>query len=131
MFESTFQHILVVRTRDDRCRKRVNNNIVSKKNVDSEKMPDSRIEFASNMFKLLGHPLRLRIVELLDLNGEETVNRIAELTDQPQSTVSLYLNRLKNAGLLKSRRDGNQTFYALSEDRLPVLLNCMRGCNLD
>ena len=104
---------------------------MSKRTTESEKMSESKIDFASNVFKLLGHPLRLRIVELLDIHGEETVNRIAELTEQPQSTVSLYLNRLKNAGLLKSRRDGNQTFYALSEDRLPTLLNCMRGCSLE
>lgn len=106
------------------------NTIVSKQTAVSEEMPETTIEFASNLFKLLGHPLRLRIVELLDLHGEETVNRIAELTDQPQSTVSLYLNRLKNAGLLKSRRDGNQTFYTLSDRSLPILLNCMRGSKL-
>ena len=60
-------------------------------------MTDDKIEFATSMFKLLGHPLRLRIVEILDLRGEMMVNDIAELTEQPQSTVSLYLNKLKNA----------------------------------
>lgn len=94
-------------------------------------MSDGKIDFASNVFKLLGHPLRLRIVELLDIHGEESVNRIAELTEQPQSTVSLYLNRLKNAGLLRSRREGNQTYYSVAEERLPTLLNCMRGCELE
>lgn len=83
------------------------------------------------MFKLLGHPLRLRIVELLDIHGERSVNDIAELTDQAQSTVSLYLNRLKNSGLLKSRRDGNQTFYSLNEPKLAIMLDCLRGCPLD
>ncbi len=94
-------------------------------------MSEEKIQFATSVFKLLGHPLRLRIVELLEIHGEETVNRISELTQQPQSTVSLYLNRLKNSGLLKSRRAGNQTFYSIAEEKLPTLLNCIRGCDLD
>lgn len=94
-------------------------------------MSDDKIEFATTMFKLLGHPLRLRIVELLDIYEEKTVNELCELTEQSQSTVSLYLNRLKNSGLLKSRRSGNQTFYSLNEPKLRTLLNCLRGCPLE
>ena len=94
-------------------------------------MDQEKVEFATAMFKLLGHPLRLRLVELLDLHGEKTVNELAELTEQVQSTVSLYLNRLKNSGLLKSRRDGNQTFYSLNEPKLTKLLDCMRECELE
>jgi ArsR family transcriptional regulator len=94
-------------------------------------MSETKIEFATSMFKLLGHPLRLRIVEWLDVEGEKTVNEIAEATEQPQSTVSLYLNRLKNCGLLKSRRSGNQTYYSTDEPKLRTLLDCLRGCPLE
>jgi DNA-binding transcriptional ArsR family regulator len=94
-------------------------------------MSEDKIEFATQMFKLLGHPLRLRIVELLDIHQEKTVSELCELTEQSQSTVSLYLNRLKHSGLLKSRRSGNQTFYSVAEPKLQVLLNCLRGCPLE
>lgn len=90
-------------------------------------MSEEKIETATGMFKLLGHPLRLRIVEILDIHDEKTVNEISELTDQAQSTVSLYLNKLKNNGLLRSRRDGNQTYYSINEPKLRVLLECLRG----
>lgn len=96
-----------------------------------ELMKDDKVEFATAMFKLLGHPLRLRLVELLDVHGEKTVNDLAELTEQAQSAVSLYLNRLKGSGLLKSRRDGNQTYYSVAEPKLRTLLNCLRECPLD
>lgn len=96
-----------------------------------EELGEEKIEFATNMFKLLGHPLRLRLIELLDIHGEKTVNDLAELTSQPQSSVSLYLGRLKALGLLKSRRDGNQTIYSISEPKLLILLNCVRGCPLE
>lgn len=96
-----------------------------------QKLTQERVEFAANMFKLLGHPLRLRIVELLDLNGEMTVTEIQTATDEPQSTVSIYLNRMKTVGLLTSRRDGNQSYYTLAEPKLRTLLDCLRGCPLD
>ena len=91
-------------------------------------LTEDTLEFATSMFKLLGHPLRLRIVEVLDTYGEKNVNELAEITEQSQSTVSFYLNRLKNSGLLKKRRDGNQTYYSVDEPKISVLLNCLRGC---
>ncbi len=89
------------------------------------------LEFASGMFKMLGHPLRLQLVELLDLHGPTTVNGLAELTGQAQPTVSLYLNRLKGLGLLGSRREGKETYYFLVHPKLPILLDCVRDCSLE
>jgi len=97
----------------------------------AERLNQERVNFATEMFKLLGHPLRLRLVEQLDLHGERTVNELAELTQQGQSVVSLYLGRLKRSGLLKSRRVGNQTYYSVAEPKLHAMLNCLRGCPLD
>lgn len=94
-------------------------------------MTEEKIEFATTMFKLLGHPIRLRIVELLDLHGEKSVNEITDMTGQSQPTISLYVNKLKTCGLLKSRRDGNQTLYSVAEPKLGILLNCLRGCPFD
>ena len=104
---------------------------MSKSKTSIQELGEEKIEFATSMFKLLGHPLRLRLIELLDIHGERTVNDLAELTSQPQSSVSLYLSRLKALGLLKSRRAGNQTFYSIQEPKLLVLLNCIRECPLE
>lgn len=89
------------------------------------------LDFASAMFKALGHPLRLRLIELLDLHGETTVSDLASLSGEAQPTVSLYLNKLKSLGLLGSRRVGNQTYYAIVHPKIGVLLNCIRGCPLN
>ena len=94
-------------------------------------LSSSKLELASSMFKMLGHPLRLQLVELLDVYGERTVNELADLCAQPQSAVSLYLNRLKALKLLGSRREGNQTYYFLSHPQLPVMLDCIRACPLE
>lgn len=88
----------------------------------------AKVEFAASMFKLLGHPLRLRLVELLDLHGEKTVNQLSDLCQQPQSVVSLYLNRLKASGLLGNRREGNQTYYFVRHPKVSILIDCIRDC---
>ena len=97
---------------------------------EKESLSADKLEFAASMFKMLGHPLRLQLVEQLDLHGERTVNELAALCQQSQPTVSLYLNRLKALGLLGSRRSGNQTYYFLAHPKIPVLLDCIRGCEI-
>ena len=98
--------------------------------LDKPTLSAEKLEFASSMFKMLGHPLRLQLVELLDVYGEKTVNELAELCQQSQPTVSLYLNRLKTLGLLGSRRSGNQTYYFLARPKIPTLLDCIRDCQI-
>lgn len=102
----------------------------SKADLKPELLSEEKIEFATSMFKLLGHPLRFRLVEVLNANGENNVNEIAEITGQSQSTVSFYLNRLKSSGLLKKRRVGNQTYYSIAEPKLNTLVECLRDCPL-
>ncbi len=103
---------------------------MSKAQEEKERLSLEKLEFVSSMFKMLGHPLRLQLVELLDLHGPTSVNGLAELTGQTQPTVSLYLNRLKGLGLLGSRREGKETYYFLAHPKLPTLLDCMRDCTL-
>lgn len=91
-------------------------------------LSQQKLEFAASMFKMLGHPLRLKLVEMLDVHGERTVGELAELCEETQPTVSLYLNRLKILGLLGSRRSGTNTIYYIENPKLPVLLDCIRGC---
>ena len=94
-------------------------------------LSQQKLEFASNMFKMLGHPLRLQLVEMLDLHGEKTVGELAELCKETQPTVSIYLNRLKTLCLLGSRRVGSNTIYFIAHPKLPVLMECIRDCALE
>lgn len=87
-----------------------------------------KTQMASEMLKMLGHPLRLQLVDLLDSYGEKTVGDLAELCEQSQPTVSLYLNRLKNMGLLGCRREGKQSYYFVTHPNIRKLLNCLRNC---
>jgi ubiquinone/menaquinone biosynthesis C-methylase UbiE len=63
-----------------------------------------------NLFKAIGEPLRLRIVQLLCAE-ELSVGELVRVLDLPQSTVSRHLKTLRDEGLLADRPVGNATFY--------------------
>jgi ArsR family transcriptional regulator, arsenate/arsenite/antimonite-responsive transcriptional repressor len=67
----------------------------------------------AQLFRALGDRTRLRIVNLL-ARGSLCVCDIQRILEQPQPSVSRHLALLKSAGLLRDRRDGMRTFYALT-----------------
>jgi DNA-binding transcriptional ArsR family regulator len=65
-------------------------------------------------FRALADRTRLRVVNLL-ARGSLCVCDIQRILRQPQSSVSRHLALLKSAGLIRDRRDGMRTFYALTD----------------
>jgi ArsR family transcriptional regulator len=67
---------------------------------------------------LLGDESRLRLCALLR-ERELSVTDLVRVTGISQSRVSTHLGRLREAGFVRDRRDGQHAFYALALDRLP------------
>lgn len=88
------------------------------------------VEYASTMLKLLGHPVRLRLVDLLAAHESLSVNQIVAALDEPQPTISQHLNALKARGLLASERREGQVFYRIAQPQIHNLLECIRGCKI-
>lgn len=80
-----------------------------------------RIKVKANIFKALGHPTRLWIVEQL-AEGEKCVCEFVEVIDVDFSTISKHLSVLRNAGIVDMDKRGKQIFYRLT---LPCLLNSL------
>ena len=74
-------------------------------------------EKISETFKALGHPARLKIVAGL-LNDERSVSQIQKALGLPQSTISQHLRILKNAGIIKGRKEGTRTCYRVIDVRI-------------
>jgi len=91
--------------------------IVEKGKVEEKlEMPAERaLEFKARVFKVLGDPNRLRIIELLK-DGERCQCEIIPLLDQSQSTVSRHLRLLEEAGLIQSERNGNRMLYQVVDE---------------
>lgn len=67
---------------------------------------------------LLGDESRIRLCALLR-ERELCVSDLVQVTGLSQSRVSTHLGRLRDAGFVRDRRQGQQTFYALAFDDLP------------
>lgn len=75
----------------------------------------------AEILKVLGHPVRLKIVAGL-LSQSCNVKKIWECLGLPQATVSQHLALLKNKGIIEGRRDGVEVFYGVvsAEARLII-----------
>jgi DNA-binding transcriptional ArsR family regulator len=83
---------------------------------------------AAEMVRALGHPVRLRIVELLE-SGEQTVTQLQASLDAPQAQVSQQLSRMRAAGIVAGRRAGPNVWYAIADSRVVRMLDCLRHCD--
>src|SRR5262245_6279616 len=73
---------------------------------------------ALDAFHLLGDPTRVRLLALL-AERELSVAELTQITELGQSRVSTHLGRLREAGVLRDRRDGASVRYAVREGGLP------------
>ena len=68
---------------------------------------------ASPKLKALGHPVRLGIALRLAKEGGTCACDFADIFGVTQPTVSQHLKVLREAGLVRTRRDGTQIYYSL------------------
>lgn len=83
-----------------------------------------RFSAASDLFKQLSDPTRVRIFWLLS-HQEECVINIAAMLDMSSPAVSHHLRSLTEAGLLSSRRDGKEVYYRAADTEGIRLLHQM------
>lgn len=75
----------------------------------------------AQLFRVLGHPIRIRILELL-LDGERTVGELQAALSLDSSGTSQHLAALRAQGVLESRRAGSSVYYRLRDPRVSQLL---------
>ena len=87
-----------------------------------QRMPNNEVtSAASDFFKAFSDKTRLRILAALALE-ELCVCDIASLLEMSQSAISHQLRFLKQARLVKSRKDGKTVYYALCDDHIQTIL---------
>ena len=74
-------------------------------------------EKVSETLKALAHPARLKIVAGL-LKDECNVGQIQKVLRLPQSTISQHLRILKNAGIIRGRKEGTKTCYRVIDKQV-------------
>jgi DNA-binding transcriptional ArsR family regulator len=79
----------------------------------------------ADLFRVLGHPARVRIIELLR-DGERSVGSLQEALGLDSSGTSQHLAVLRTNGLVVGRRDGTTIYYRITESAVYDLLDAAR-----
>ena len=80
-----------------------------------------KIERAAELLKAVAHPLRLKIIKMINDKKEVNVNVIYNTLRIEQSITSQHLKVLRGVVVVKTRRDGKKIFYSLNYDRLDAM----------
>ena len=88
-----------------------------------EEMPEEEILYdLAELFKVFGDSTRIKILYVL-FQSEMCVCDIAQLLNMSQSAISHQLRVLKQAQLVKYRREGKTVFYSLADAHVNTILN--------
>ena len=85
---------------------------------------ESKIRFKATVFYALSDPIRLEIVNYLR-QGEKCVCEIVPHLNLIQPLVSRHLKILKDAGVVKCRKDGTKRMYATVDNRIYDIIDAL------
>ena len=85
------------------------------------------LERVGEVLKVLAHPHRLKIVEILEGSKGLPVHTIAEKLELPHAATSQHLNHMKRVGILSAQRNGKEVNYAIADARSISILKCIRS----
>lgn len=87
------------------------------KEVMGKMLSDDSYENVANFFKIVGDATRCKIVSALS-NSEMCVGDIANVLSMTKSSISHQLTKMKEAGVVKSRKMGKEVYYSLDDDHV-------------
>lgn len=100
-------------------------------------MKSSKRQFSVNklarvakILKTIAHPVKLEIMELLEMEEPLNVSTIHERLeiDCELSMLSHHLAKMKDNGILSSQKRGKQVYYQLADRQLLNIFDCMEKC---
>lgn len=92
----------------------------------AEMVKSRSLDREAEILKVLGHPVRLKIVAGL-MSQSCNVKKIWECLGLPQATVSQHLALLKNKAIITGRRDGTEVHYQVVSDEARQVVRALLG----
>ncbi len=94
----------------------------------SERIEANKIISAVNMLKVIAHPVRLSIVDLLTENNRMTVLEIQEALNLEQAIASQHLTLMEDKGVLVSEKVSRNKFVSLRYPKMKNIITCLENC---
>lgn len=86
---------------------------------------EKKIERAAYVLKAIAHPLRIRIIQMLNENKELNVSAIYKNLNAEQSLISHHLINMRDKGILDIRRSGKNIYYFLADSAVSEVIECI------
>lgn len=83
-------------------------------------LPNEFLDQMAHRFKLLGDPMRLRLLQAL-MAGEQTVSALAEQCGSTPANLSRHLQILRLHQIVRGRKDGQHVYYQITDPTIPEL----------
>ena len=90
-----------------------------------------KLKHIATVLKVIAHPLRLAIIQLLDKNERIMVSEIWEYLAAEQSLVSHHLQNMRTNGILQVEREGRSMYYSLKERGILRIVECIESCQFE
>ena len=90
------------------------------------RLPIELLSRMADTLKVLAHPHRLQIVDLLEQHDEVPVHHMMIALELPQPVISQHLAQMRRVGLLACRRQGKEMWYRIADPRALTILDCIR-----
>lgn len=79
----------------------------------------------TEVLKVLAHPVRLSLVEIMLTKGPTNVTTMYETLQMPQSTISQHLSKLKATKIVTGTRKGLEIYYEVTDNRTKAILSSL------
>jgi DNA-binding transcriptional ArsR family regulator len=87
---------------------------MSRRPLPPHPLPDPLIELVAQRFRVLGEPMRIKLLDRLR-EGDATVGELQQALGASQQNVSKHLAILHDAGMVSRTKEGNRARYAISD----------------
>lgn len=91
-----------------------------------DKVLEARAAEAAGMLRLLANERRLIVLCTLIAEGEASVGRLAERVGLAQSAMSQHLAKLRDDGLVATRREATTIYYRIADPRVAALIATLK-----
>lgn len=86
-----------------------------------------KITSAGNLFKVVSHPLRLKIITFIEKQQETCVNSIYNTLKLEQSITSQHLKTLRSLEVVNARKDGKKVMYSVNVKKFQAINNALEA----
>jgi len=94
----------------------------------TERIQTEKLQSAINMLKVIAHPVRLAIVDLLTENLRMTILEIQEALNLEQAIASQQITLMEDKGVLKSEKVGRNKYVSLRFPKMKKIVTCLENC---